>query len=226
MGDGWRTSRMRSAGEEYVEVRVCADGARVRHSRDTNGPVLTFTVAEWDSVVGRRSCVRVRRHPGPANRPCSERGETSRTATATAGRAAPRVTSTGGSTAPPGCCSDADVRTIRCCCSTGRCGAATAAPGGSSAARATAARRACTPPRARPPRRRVRARALRGGRRARRRPRRLELRDGGRAGGRGLPRPAAHRRVAGGRLGARRADPRPAAAPGFAASWEKVREIG
>jgi len=56
MGDGWRTSS-RSASEECVEVRVCADGARVRHSRDTNGPVLTFTVAEWTAfLAGVRLC--------------------------------------------------------------------------------------------------------------------------------------------------------------------------
>lgn len=50
MGDGWRTSS-RSAYENCVEVRVHAEGAQVRHSRHTDGPVLTFTAQEWAAFL-------------------------------------------------------------------------------------------------------------------------------------------------------------------------------
>ena len=48
----WKKSS-RSAGNqgECVEVRRDEETIQVRDSKDPNGPILTFTVAEWEAFL-------------------------------------------------------------------------------------------------------------------------------------------------------------------------------
>ena len=43
----WRKAPARSAHGNCVETASCACGARVRDSKDPDGPVLAFSRAEW-----------------------------------------------------------------------------------------------------------------------------------------------------------------------------------
>jgi Domain of unknown function (DUF397) len=47
----WRKSR-RSGSNGCVEVAFLSDRVAVRDSKDRQGPVLSFTFAEWDAFVG------------------------------------------------------------------------------------------------------------------------------------------------------------------------------
>ena len=38
--------------DNCVEVGACACGIKVRDSKDPDGPVLTFTLAEWTAFIG------------------------------------------------------------------------------------------------------------------------------------------------------------------------------
>lgn len=49
--DGWRKSRYSGALYECVEVKFLPDGVAVRNSRDRGGPVLTFTIPEWETFL-------------------------------------------------------------------------------------------------------------------------------------------------------------------------------
>jgi Domain of unknown function (DUF397) len=44
---GWRTSSYSSNGTDCVEVAPLETGARIRHSKDPAGPVITFTSDQW-----------------------------------------------------------------------------------------------------------------------------------------------------------------------------------
>lgn len=46
----WRKSS-RSATGNCVEVRRNGDEVEVRHSKDPNGPVLSYTPAEWGAFL-------------------------------------------------------------------------------------------------------------------------------------------------------------------------------
>lgn len=49
---GWRKSRYSSGnGGNCVEVALVGDTVAVRDSKDPNGPVLTFTRAEWAAFL-------------------------------------------------------------------------------------------------------------------------------------------------------------------------------
>jgi hypothetical protein len=49
----WAKSSLSYANGSCVEVSgLSSDIIRVRHSKDTKGPVLSFTPAEWDAFVG------------------------------------------------------------------------------------------------------------------------------------------------------------------------------
>jgi hypothetical protein len=51
-GAPWRkSSRSSGQGGNCVEVAVIDGVVKVRHSRDPNGPVLTFTPGEWQAFV-------------------------------------------------------------------------------------------------------------------------------------------------------------------------------
>ncbi len=43
----WRKARASQGGGACVEVAPLADGVAVRDSKDRDGPVLSFTAAEW-----------------------------------------------------------------------------------------------------------------------------------------------------------------------------------
>ncbi|HEX9042640.1 MAG TPA: DUF397 domain-containing protein [Trebonia sp.] len=53
----WRKSNTSSdSGNNCVEVSLGGEGVLVRHSRDPNGPVLSFTHSEWQAfLVGARN---------------------------------------------------------------------------------------------------------------------------------------------------------------------------
>ncbi len=52
-GAVWRkSSRSGGTGGNCVEVAVIDQMVKVRHSKDPNGPVLTFTPSEWRAFVG------------------------------------------------------------------------------------------------------------------------------------------------------------------------------
>jgi hypothetical protein len=46
----WRKSS-RSTGQDCVEVRMLREMAQVRNSRDRNGPVFSFTAAQWSAFL-------------------------------------------------------------------------------------------------------------------------------------------------------------------------------
>ncbi|WP_405084820.1 DUF397 domain-containing protein [Microbispora sp. NBC_01389] len=49
----WQKSSYSGSGDNCVEVAVLAGGGRaVRDSKDPDGPVLTFTSAEWRAFIG------------------------------------------------------------------------------------------------------------------------------------------------------------------------------
>ncbi|KAA9375494.1 DUF397 domain-containing protein [Microbispora cellulosiformans] len=49
----WRKSSYSGSGDNCVEVAELAGGGRaVRDSKDPDGPVLTFTSAEWCAFIG------------------------------------------------------------------------------------------------------------------------------------------------------------------------------
>jgi hypothetical protein len=49
----WRKSTRSDGGDNCVEVAFATNGAvGVRDSKDTTGPVLRFTPAEWDAFTG------------------------------------------------------------------------------------------------------------------------------------------------------------------------------
>ncbi len=48
---GWRKSSWSEQSGGCVEVRASDGEVHVRNSRDPNGPVLTFTRAEWSAFV-------------------------------------------------------------------------------------------------------------------------------------------------------------------------------
>lgn len=48
----WRKSQRSGNNGACVEVRHRGDAIDVRDSKDQNGPVLTFTPAEWAAFVG------------------------------------------------------------------------------------------------------------------------------------------------------------------------------
>lgn len=47
---GWVKSSFSGSGN-CVEVRACGAGVQVRDSKDPDGPVLTFTRAEWAAFL-------------------------------------------------------------------------------------------------------------------------------------------------------------------------------
>lgn len=47
----WRKSG-RSAANGCVEVARIGDGVAIRDSKDKHGPVLKFTLAEWEAFIG------------------------------------------------------------------------------------------------------------------------------------------------------------------------------
>ncbi|MFC0866205.1 DUF397 domain-containing protein [Sphaerimonospora cavernae] len=50
----WRKSSYSGSGDNCVEVAVLASGGRaVRDSKDSDGPVLTFTPTEWHAFISR-----------------------------------------------------------------------------------------------------------------------------------------------------------------------------
>ncbi|WP_222718858.1 DUF397 domain-containing protein [Actinokineospora xionganensis] len=50
---GWRKSSFSSGGEtDCVEVSLGVEHARVRDSKNADGPVLTVTPAAWGALVG------------------------------------------------------------------------------------------------------------------------------------------------------------------------------
>jgi Domain of unknown function (DUF397) len=51
MADAWRKSK-HSAGGDCVEWRFTGGAVQIRNSRDTEGPVLTFTHSEWRAFLG------------------------------------------------------------------------------------------------------------------------------------------------------------------------------
>jgi len=52
-GAPWRkSSRSSGQGGNCVEVAVIDQMIKVRHSKDPNGPVLTFTPSEWRAFIG------------------------------------------------------------------------------------------------------------------------------------------------------------------------------
>ncbi len=52
-GAAWRKStRSGGNGGDCVEVAVIDQMIKVRHSKDPNGPALTFTPSEWRAFVG------------------------------------------------------------------------------------------------------------------------------------------------------------------------------
>ncbi len=54
--DVWRKSKESNAGNECVEVRFAGDAVLVRHSQAPSGPVLSFSLAEWNAfLVGARN---------------------------------------------------------------------------------------------------------------------------------------------------------------------------
>ena len=50
-GQEWFKSSLSASGN-CVEVRFTDSGTQVRSSRDPDGPVLSFTRAEWDAFTG------------------------------------------------------------------------------------------------------------------------------------------------------------------------------
>lgn len=46
----WRTSTSSNYGS-CVEVRFVADSVHVRNSRDPEGPILVFTMPEWEAFL-------------------------------------------------------------------------------------------------------------------------------------------------------------------------------
>jgi Domain of unknown function (DUF397) len=54
--DAWRKSSA-SGGDagQCVEVAFAEDGVLVRHSRNPNGPVLSFTRSEWQAFLAGAS---------------------------------------------------------------------------------------------------------------------------------------------------------------------------
>jgi predicted secreted Zn-dependent protease len=59
----WRKSTRSSSSGSCVEVADAGDRILVRHSKNPLGPVLAFTVAEWDAFVAG---VRAREFDVPA----------------------------------------------------------------------------------------------------------------------------------------------------------------
>jgi len=47
----WRKST-RSGIDGCVEVALIEGRVAVRHSKESTGPVLTFTLAEWEAFIG------------------------------------------------------------------------------------------------------------------------------------------------------------------------------
>ena len=47
----WRKSSRSSGGRQCVEVADGADFVAVRDSKNPNGPVLTFTLPEWEAFI-------------------------------------------------------------------------------------------------------------------------------------------------------------------------------
>lgn len=50
-GIHFRKSLASGGSDNCVEVALTADGVLVRHSKDTDGPVLTYTRAEWAAFL-------------------------------------------------------------------------------------------------------------------------------------------------------------------------------
>ncbi len=48
----WRTSSYSGSSGDCVQVARVSDGTAVRDSKDTDGPVLTFTADAWRAFVG------------------------------------------------------------------------------------------------------------------------------------------------------------------------------
>jgi hypothetical protein len=44
---GWRTSTYSSNGDDCVEVNGAVVGVTIRHSKDPNGPMISFTGQQW-----------------------------------------------------------------------------------------------------------------------------------------------------------------------------------
>lgn len=44
---GWRTSTYSSNGDDCVEVSGAVVGVNIRHSKDPNGPMISFTGQQW-----------------------------------------------------------------------------------------------------------------------------------------------------------------------------------
>lgn len=48
----WRKATRSNTNGACVEVRKTADAVEVRHSKNPDGEVLSFTFAEWDAFTG------------------------------------------------------------------------------------------------------------------------------------------------------------------------------
>jgi hypothetical protein len=48
----WIKSSLSFANGNCVEVLMLSDRVLVRNSKDPDGPVLTFTVEEWEAFIG------------------------------------------------------------------------------------------------------------------------------------------------------------------------------
>jgi hypothetical protein len=47
----WRKSGASGANGDCVEVSFGGEGVSVRHSRDPDGPILSFTHSEWQAFI-------------------------------------------------------------------------------------------------------------------------------------------------------------------------------
>jgi hypothetical protein len=52
LDENWRMSTSSGGSGQCVEVRRVGDTIQVRDSADRAGPVLNFTLAEWDAFTG------------------------------------------------------------------------------------------------------------------------------------------------------------------------------
>lgn len=51
LDQNWRTSTRSGGNGQCVEVRRMDDTVQVRDTKDRTGPVLTFTLGEWDAML-------------------------------------------------------------------------------------------------------------------------------------------------------------------------------